>query len=100
MSENTEINTRPLLILHLDFNRENASVSISIENIGNFLAYNVKFDESELTPEEGKIQDSKFVRESTEYPWELQKVGVVPPEGKVEVMFESYRLDSELYRRL
>jgi hypothetical protein len=93
ISENTEISTRPILILHIDLNFSDTKVNISIENFGNFPAYNVCFEQAKLETKKSSVdiesKSSRFI---------FENVDVVPPKGKVEVAFEALELtDNSLF---
>ena len=89
MSESTEFSTKPILILHIDLNLSDTKTSISIENFGNFPAYNVCFEQAEL-----ETQKSSLDIESKHFRFNFENVDLVPPKGKVEVAFESLELDN------
>jgi hypothetical protein len=93
ISENTEISTRPILILHIDLNFLDTKVSISIENFGNFPAYNVCFEQTEL-----ETKKSSLDIQSKSFRFMFENVDVVPPKGRVEIAFESLELpDNSLF---
>ena len=93
ITENAEISTRPILVLHIDLNYSDTKANISIENFGNFPAYNVWLEQTKLEAKESFLEI-----ESKPFRFDFKKVDIVPPKGKVEVVFESPHLsDSSLF---
>ncbi len=74
ITDNTEINIRPVMVLH--FTNDN----VWIENFGNFPAYNLRFVETKLTFSKWSFSKNE------EIPLEFAGVTMVPSKGKVSLL--------------
>jgi len=84
----TEINTRPVLALHINQDMQRREATIWIENFGNFPAYNVKCEESQL-----QIESSNESSVGYELKFELD---FIPPKGKAQVFLGRSKLTDRL----
>lgn len=87
--DHTEIYTRPVLILDVEPDNRSQKVFLRLHNFGNSPAYNIEFRKTEFRIEKP---------ESVQWSPKLQNIGVVPPEGEVELLLGGIDVESRYDR--
>jgi hypothetical protein len=86
ITENTELNTRPILSLEIDFSNQKAYV----RDFSNFPAYNFSIEDYDFEAKEkhaGKVKEIFAEEETTIDMWEgFRNIDVIPPKDKVTIL--------------
>lgn len=88
MVNQTEITTKPVLALYISQDMQKREATIWIENFGNFPAYNVKCEESQLQTESSN-------ESSLEYKFKFE-LDFVPPKGRTQVFLGRSKITDRL----
>jgi hypothetical protein len=81
ITESTELNTRPILVLEIDFSQRNAF----IKNFGNFPAYNVQIENYHF--ELGKhVHENDLQQEDSLFNKDFPILDVIPPRDRILIL--------------
>ncbi len=95
ITENTELNTRPILVLEIDFNQKKAF----IKNFGNFPAYNFQIEDYHL--ELGQdVNKNDLHKEDSIFYKDFPILDVIPPKDRILILDRAVENDNVFFTLL
>jgi len=83
ITESTELNTKPILVLEIDFNQRNAF----IKNFGNFPAYNFQIEDYHFElGQEVHENDLQLQHEASMFYKDFPTLDVIPPKDRAQIL--------------